>query len=80
MRFAQKGKIFDFLNYNDFYKEKIYKLISVDDDNCFNYLITFQFIGDFGEIVTCNHKICKFAVNNFLKELQTSNYKSKFNK
>lgn len=80
MRFAEKGKVFEYLEHNAFYKEKIHKLLNVDEDNCFNYLITFQFIGDFGEIVTCNHKICKFVVNNFLKELETHKHKSKFNK
>lgn len=80
MRFTEKGKIFEFLNYNAFYKEKIHKLLNIERDNCVSYLITFQFIGDFGEIVTATHKIYDITIDNFLKGLEADNHKFKFNK
>lgn len=78
MRFTEKGKVFEYLEYNEFFKDKIFKLLEIEEGRGDYYQIVYQFIGEFGEIVTTTLQIYRYAIDNFLNNLKKENSKSKF--
>ena len=78
MRFTEKGKVFEYLEYNEFFKDKIFKLLEIEEGRGDYYQIVYQFLGEFGETVTATFEINKALIDVLLKNLETENNKSKF--
>lgn len=76
MRFAEKGKVFEFLEY--YFKGKIYKLLKIEEKQYGCYQIVYQFLGEFGETVTATFEIDEALIDVLLENLETENNKSKF--
>lgn len=76
MEFTEKGKVFEFLEY--YFKDKIYKLLKIEEKPYGCYQIVYRFLGEFGETVTATFEINKALIDVLLKNLETENNKSKF--
>ena len=68
MRFTEKEKVFEFLKNNDYFKDKIFKLLEIENKHYSGYQINFQFIGEFGEIATATIEISEAVVDNFFEK------------
>ena len=76
MKFTEKGKVFEFIEY--YFKDEIYKLLSVEEGRYGSYQIVYQFIDKFGEIVTTTFEDSEVMIDVLLRNLETENNKSKF--
>lgn len=76
MKFTEKGKVFEFLDY--YFKDKIYKLLKIEKKSYGCYQIIYQFLGEFGETVTAAFEINEVLIDILLENLKTDNNRSKF--
>lgn len=76
MRFTEKGKVFEFLEY--YFKDKIYKLLKIEEKPYGCYQIVYQFLGEFGETVTATFEINEVLIDVLLENLEKENNRTKF--